>query len=83
MDAFTAQQTTELISRLGSKKAHMRLDKLFFNSVIAGPLLGFGYISFFNLLAYSSAERLTCIKMCRSRQRQRFTLVPRQCTWFD
>ena len=42
MDAFTPQQTTELVSRLGCKKAHMRLDKLFFNSCMAGPLLGFG-----------------------------------------
>lgn len=42
MDAFTPQQTIELCSRIGCKKAHMRLDKLFFNSVIAGPLLGFG-----------------------------------------
>ena len=42
MDAFTPQQTTELISRIGTKKAHMRLDKLFFNSALTGPLLGFG-----------------------------------------
>jgi formate/nitrite transporter FocA (FNT family) len=32
----------ELISRVGAKKAKMRLDKLFWNSVLAGPLLGFG-----------------------------------------
>ena len=42
MDAFTPQQTTELVSRIGTKKAHMRLDKLWFNSCMAGPLLGFG-----------------------------------------
>lgn len=42
MDAFTPQQTTELVSRIGCKKAHMRLDKLFINSCITGPLLGFG-----------------------------------------
>lgn len=42
MDAFTPQQTTELVSRIGTKKAHMRLDKLFFNSCMSGPLLGFG-----------------------------------------
>lgn len=42
MDAFTTQQTTELVSRIGCKKAHMRLDKLFVNSLMTGPLLGFG-----------------------------------------
>lgn len=42
MDAFTPQQTIELVSRIGCKKAHMRLDKLFINSFMAGPLLGFG-----------------------------------------
>ncbi|KAL8837004.1 MAG: hypothetical protein Q9170_002693 [Blastenia crenularia] len=42
MDAFTPQQTTELVSRIGCKKAHMRLDKLFVNSLMTGPLLGFG-----------------------------------------
>ncbi|KAF2497383.1 Formate/nitrite transporter, partial [Lophium mytilinum] len=42
MDAFTTQQTVELCSRIGTKKAHMRLDKLFVNSCMAGPLLGFG-----------------------------------------
>jgi len=41
-DAFTPQQTIELVSRTGAKKAHMRLDKLFINSCMAGPLLGFG-----------------------------------------
>ena len=43
MDAFTPQQTIELVSRIGCKKAHMRLDKLWWNSFMAGPLLGFGY----------------------------------------
>ncbi|KAK3113859.1 hypothetical protein LTR53_008434 [Teratosphaeriaceae sp. CCFEE 6253] len=33
MDAFTPQQTIELVSRIGTKKAHMRLDKLFWNSL--------------------------------------------------
>ncbi|KAI9723555.1 MAG: hypothetical protein M1828_004151 [Chrysothrix sp. TS-e1954] len=42
MDSFTPQQTIELVSRLGCKKAHMRIDKLFVNSFMAGPLLGFG-----------------------------------------
>ncbi|MCJ1378478.1 hypothetical protein MMC17_001577 [Xylographa soralifera] len=42
MDAFTTQQTTELVSRIGCKKAHMRLDKLWWNSFMTGPLLGFG-----------------------------------------
>ncbi|KAK4575308.1 hypothetical protein LTR86_001161 [Recurvomyces mirabilis] len=32
----------ELISRIGQKKAKMRWDKLWWNSVLAGPLLGFG-----------------------------------------
>ncbi|KAI9816032.1 MAG: hypothetical protein M1827_002024 [Pycnora praestabilis] len=42
MDAFTTQQTAELVSRIGCKKAHMRLDKLWWNAFMAGPLLGFG-----------------------------------------
>lgn len=42
MDAFTPQQTIELVSRIGTKKAYMRLDKLFVNSLMAGPLLAFG-----------------------------------------
>jgi formate/nitrite transporter FocA (FNT family) len=42
MDAFTPAQTTELISRIGVRKARMRLDKMFINSFIGGPLLGFG-----------------------------------------
>lgn len=42
MDAFTPQQTIELVSRIGCKKSHMRLDKLWWNSFMSGPLLGFG-----------------------------------------
>ena len=42
MDAFTPQQTVELVSRIGTKKAGTRLDKLFVNSLLVGPLLGFG-----------------------------------------
>lgn len=42
MDAFTPQQTIELVSRIGTKKAHMRLDKLWWNAFMTGPLLGFG-----------------------------------------
>ena len=42
MDAFTPQQTTELVCRIGAKKARTRLDKLFVNSLLVGPLLGFG-----------------------------------------
>jgi formate/nitrite transporter FocA (FNT family) len=41
-DAFTPQQTIELVARTGCKKSHMRLDKLFINSCLASPLLGFG-----------------------------------------
>lgn len=44
MDAFTPQQTTELVSRIGCKKASMRWDILVVNSFMAGPLLGFGYV---------------------------------------
>jgi formate/nitrite transporter FocA (FNT family) len=42
MDAFTPAQTTELISRIGAKKARMRIDKLFWNCFIGGPLISFG-----------------------------------------
>lgn len=42
MDAFTPAQTTELVSRIGAKKARMRIDKMFVNSFMGGPLLGFG-----------------------------------------
>lgn len=43
MDAFTPKQTIEFASRIGCKKAHMCLDKLWWNSFMAAPLLGFGY----------------------------------------
>ncbi|OQO03027.1 hypothetical protein B0A48_11311 [Cryoendolithus antarcticus] len=46
MDAFTPQQTMELLSRVGQKKSKMRLDKLWWNSFLAGPLLGFGLVHF-------------------------------------
>jgi formate/nitrite transporter FocA (FNT family) len=42
MDAFTPAQTTELVSRIGAHKAHMRLDKMFLNSVLGGALISFG-----------------------------------------
>ncbi|KAI9833596.1 MAG: hypothetical protein M1819_003549 [Sarea resinae] len=45
MDAFNPQQTTELVSRIGARKSHMRIDKLWWNSFMAGPLLGFGCAS--------------------------------------
>lgn len=40
--ADSTVKTMELISRIGQKKSKMRLDKLWWNSVLAGPLLGFG-----------------------------------------
>ncbi|KAG9229087.1 Formate/nitrite transporter-domain-containing protein [Amylocarpus encephaloides] len=42
MDAFTPAQTTELISRIGARKARMRVDKIFINSFLGGALLSFG-----------------------------------------
>jgi formate/nitrite transporter FocA (FNT family) len=42
VDAFTPAQTTEPVSRIGAKKARMRIDKMFLNSFMGGPLLGFG-----------------------------------------
>lgn len=42
MDAFTPAQTTELISRIGAKKAKMRVDKMFVNSFMGGTLISFG-----------------------------------------
>lgn len=42
MDAFTPAQTTELISRMGAKKAQTRLDKMILNSFMGGTLLSFG-----------------------------------------
>ncbi|KAF8862697.1 Formate/nitrite transporter [Acephala macrosclerotiorum] len=42
MDAFSPAQTIELISRMGTKKANMRIDKMIINSIMGGLLLGFG-----------------------------------------
>ncbi|RDW73280.1 hypothetical protein BP6252_07187 [Coleophoma cylindrospora] len=42
MDAFTPAQTTELISRIGAKKARMRLDKMFVNSFMGGMFISIG-----------------------------------------
>jgi len=42
MDAFTPAQTTELVSRIGAKKARMRVDKMFVNSFMGGALISFG-----------------------------------------
>lgn len=44
MDVLTPAQTTELISRIGTKKAHMRTDRLFINAVLGAMLLGFGCV---------------------------------------
>ncbi|KAK6440517.1 hypothetical protein LTR95_003254 [Oleoguttula sp. CCFEE 5521] len=54
MDAFTPQQTMELLSRVGQKKSKMRLDKLWWNSFLAGPLLGFGYA--FRTMTYTPLD---------------------------
>src|ERR1700710_1752147 len=35
-------RTTELISRIGAKKARMRIDKMFINSFMGGGLISFG-----------------------------------------
>lgn len=42
MDAFTPAQTTELISRIGAKKARMRIDKMFINSFMGGMFISIG-----------------------------------------
>ena len=42
MDAFTPAQTAELVSRIGTKKARIRIDKMFANSFLGGCLLSFG-----------------------------------------
>ncbi|TAQ83136.1 hypothetical protein B7494_g8539 [Chlorociboria aeruginascens] len=39
---LASQQTTELISRIGAKKARMRIDKMFVNSFMGGALISFG-----------------------------------------
>jgi formate/nitrite transporter FocA (FNT family) len=44
MDAYTPAQTTELISRIGAKKAKTKYFKVAVSSFISGPLLGFGYV---------------------------------------
>lgn len=41
MNAYTPQQTTEICSRVGTKKANMSIDKIFFSSFIAGCYLAF------------------------------------------
>jgi formate/nitrite transporter FocA (FNT family) len=40
-NAYTPRETTELVSRAGVTKANMRIDKIFFSSVMAGMLLSF------------------------------------------
>ena len=40
-NAYTPQQTTEICSRVGTRKANMRADKIFFSSFIAGCYLAF------------------------------------------
>ncbi|EKD14931.1 uncharacterized protein L3040_005007 [Drepanopeziza brunnea f. sp. 'multigermtubi'] len=42
MDALTPAQTTELVSRLGEKKARTRLDKMFINSFMGGCFVSCG-----------------------------------------
>jgi formate/nitrite transporter FocA (FNT family) len=42
MDAFSPAQTIELISRMGTRKANMRIDKMIINSIMGGLLLGIG-----------------------------------------
>lgn len=39
--AYTPQQTIEIVGRAGVAKAHIRYDKTFFSSVMAGMLLSF------------------------------------------
>jgi hypothetical protein len=40
--ANVSPQTTELVSRIGAKKARMRIDKMFINSFMGGCLISFG-----------------------------------------
>ncbi|KAH0019905.1 Formate/nitrite transporter, partial [Aureobasidium melanogenum] len=40
-NAYTAQQTTEIASRMGAAKANMRIDKIFFSAFMAGAILAF------------------------------------------
>lgn len=39
---YTPAETTELVSRAGVKKGHMRPDKVFLSAMSAGSLLSFG-----------------------------------------
>ncbi|KAJ6784018.1 hypothetical protein PWT90_00305 [Aphanocladium album] len=41
VNAYTPMETTEICSRVGTKKANMRVDKIFISSVIAGCYLAF------------------------------------------
>lgn len=41
VNAYTPLETTEICSRVGTKKANMRIDKIFFSAVIAGCYLAF------------------------------------------
>lgn len=40
-NAYTAQQTSEIASRMGAVKARMRIDKIFFSGFMAGAILAF------------------------------------------
>lgn len=40
-NAYTAQQTTEIASRMGAAKARMRIDKIFISAFMAGAILAF------------------------------------------
>lgn len=42
ISAYTPQETIELVSRSGVKRANSRPDKVFLSAVSAGCLLGFG-----------------------------------------
>lgn len=57
----------------------MRLDKLFVNSLMTGPLLGFGYLTDF-LKSFNVTDPL---QLCSARKHECFTLVSRKCTWLD
>jgi formate/nitrite transporter FocA (FNT family) len=39
MNAYSPKEATEQCSRAGVNKANMRIDKMFFSSVIAGAIL--------------------------------------------
>jgi formate/nitrite transporter FocA (FNT family) len=40
-NAYTPQQTTEIVSRMGAAKARMRIDKIFTSGFMAGAILAF------------------------------------------